>query len=70
MEEEGERINNRRTEELLKEDPQTIATACPFCMTMLSDGLKAKDLYDDKGQVDVAELLAISCGLGERKLLR
>jgi hypothetical protein len=39
-------------------------------MTMLTDGLKAKDLYDTKGQLDVAELLAISCGLTDRKLLK
>ncbi|MDJ0765411.1 MAG: (Fe-S)-binding protein [Myxococcota bacterium] len=70
MEEEGERVNNRRVGELLEADPKTIASACPYCMTMLSDGLKDKDLFDAKGQLDVAELLAISCGLEERKLLR
>ncbi|MBW2530730.1 MAG: (Fe-S)-binding protein [Deltaproteobacteria bacterium] len=70
MEEEGERVNNRRIGELLAADPQSVATACPYCMTMLSDGLKDRDLFDAKGQLDVAELLAISCGLEERKLLR
>jgi Fe-S oxidoreductase len=70
MEEEGERINNRRVGELLESNPKTIASACPYCMTMLSDGLKDKDRFDDTGQVDVAELLAISCGLEERKLLK
>ncbi len=70
MEEEGERVNNRRVEELLKAEPKTIASACPYCMTMLSDGLKAKDLFDGKGQLDVAELLAISAGLEPRKLLK
>ncbi|MCP4604014.1 MAG: (Fe-S)-binding protein [Proteobacteria bacterium] len=70
MEEEGERINNRRVAELLEANPKTIASACPFCMTMLSDGLKDKDAFDDKGQVDIAELLAISCGLEERKILK
>jgi hypothetical protein len=39
-------------------------------MTMLSDGLKAKDLFDEKGQLDIAELLAISAGLEPRKLLK
>lgn len=57
------RVNNLRVEGLLESSPDTIASACPYCMTMLSDGLKAKDLYDDKGQLDVAELLARSCGL-------
>ncbi len=70
MEEEGERVGNRRVEELLTAEPKTLASACPYCMTMLSDGLKAKDLFDDKGQLDIAELLAISCGLEPRKLLR
>jgi Fe-S oxidoreductase/nitrate reductase gamma subunit len=70
MEESGERINNRRVGELLQADPKTIASSCPYCMTMLSDGLKDKDLFDAKGQLDVAELLAISLGLEERKLLK
>lgn len=70
MEESGERVNNRRVGELLEVEPDAIASACPYCMTMLSDGLKAKDLYDDKGQLDVAELLAISLNLVDRKLLR
>ena len=65
-----QRVNNLRVGQLLEAQPQSIASACPFCMTMLSDGLKDKDLYDEMGQLDVAELLAISCGLGERKLLR
>jgi Fe-S oxidoreductase len=65
-----QRVNNLRVGQLLEAGPDAIASACPFCMTMLSDGLKDKDLYDDKGQLDVAELLAISCGLEDRKLLR
>lgn len=70
MEESGERVNNKRIEELLVNHPKSVATACPYCMTMLSDGLKDKDLFDEKGQLDVAELLAISCGIGEKKLLK
>jgi Fe-S oxidoreductase len=42
----------------------TIASACPFCMTMLGDGLKAKDREDIR-QLDVVELLAESCGATE-----
>jgi Fe-S oxidoreductase len=71
MEEEPDkRVNNLRVDGLLQSNPDAIASACPYCMTMLSDGLKAKDLYDVKGQLDVAELLAISCGLADRKLLK
>jgi Fe-S oxidoreductase/nitrate reductase gamma subunit len=71
MEEKPEqRVNTLRVGELMAASPQAIASACPFCMTMLSDGLKDRDLYDTVGQLDVAELLAIACGLEDRKLLR
>jgi Fe-S oxidoreductase len=40
---------------------KTIASACPFCMTMLTDGLKAKSLEEEIKQMDVAELLEQSC---------
>ena len=71
MEEEpDQRVNNLRVDGLMQANPDAIASACPYCMTMLTDGLKAKDLYDSKGQLDVAELLAISCGLADRKLLK
>ncbi len=54
----GKRINIERTEEALQLSPDTIATECPFCMTMLTDGVKAKDA-DERIQVrDVAEILA------------
>jgi Fe-S oxidoreductase len=38
----GKRINVERTEEALELDPDVISTACPFCITMLSDALTAK----------------------------
>jgi Fe-S oxidoreductase len=57
-EKEGRRINIERTEEALRLQPAMIATACPFCMTMLTDGLKAANA-DERVQVrDVAEVLA------------
>ncbi len=71
MEEDADkRVNNKRVGQLLAHSPDSLCTACPYCMTMISDGLKDKDLYDSKGQLDVAEMLAISCGLEDRKLLR
>jgi Fe-S oxidoreductase len=40
---------------------KTIASACPFCMTMLTDGVKSKNLEDRVKQMDVAELLERAC---------
>ena len=53
----GDRINLQRTAEALELKPDTICTACPYCLTMLDDGIK--DLKAEKVQVkDVAEILA------------
>ena len=53
---EGKRVNIERTEEALKTGAGTVATACPFCMTMLSDGVKAKEAQMKVR--DVAEIIA------------
>lgn len=58
-----ERVNVRRINQLLETSAGTIASACPFCMTMLTDGLKAQNKEEEIGQLDIAELLARSCGL-------
>jgi Fe-S oxidoreductase len=54
----GKRVNIERSEEALRLNPQTIATACPFCMTMMTDGVKAKDAEEHTRIRDVAEVLA------------
>lgn len=56
-------INVARTEEALETGATTIAVACPFCMTMMSDGVKNKDRDADVNVRDLAELIAESQGL-------
>jgi len=50
-------INIDRTEEALRTGASVIATACPFCMNMLSDGIKNKEMEESVKVMDVAELL-------------
>jgi Fe-S oxidoreductase/nitrate reductase gamma subunit len=54
----GKRIHVARTEEALKEDPKTICTCCPYCMTMFEDGLKDKEAEDRVQVLDLAEVVA------------
>jgi Fe-S oxidoreductase len=62
MEEQNtDRINVKRTLQLIDTQAKTIASACPFCMTMLTDGLKSKSLEDSIKQLDIAEMLERSC---------
>ncbi|MFL5730728.1 MAG: (Fe-S)-binding protein [Cytophagaceae bacterium] len=56
-------INVERTEEALSTGAKIIASACPFCMTMLSDGVKNKEKEADVKVYDIAELIAKSEGL-------
>jgi Fe-S oxidoreductase len=58
----GKRVNIERTEEALSVSPQTIATACPFCMTMLADGVKDKNAEEAVQVRDIAEVLADALG--------
>ncbi len=51
-----------RTEEALETNPGIIATACPFCMTMMTDGIKYKNRENEIKNYDIAELIALSLG--------
>jgi len=51
------RVNLLRTAQALEKNPEVIAVSCPFCMTMLSDGIKAKDLEDQVQTLDVMEIV-------------
>ena len=66
MEEHGEeRVNNKRTLQLLNTGATTVASGCPFCMTMLTDGIKAQEKEEEIGQRDIAEILADAIELDE-----
>ncbi len=66
MEEQGEeRVNNKRTLQLLDTGATTVASACPFCMTMLTDGIKDEEKADEIAQRDIAEILADAVELNE-----
>ncbi len=56
------RINIARVEQALETDATIVASACPFCSTMLTDGVKSKDKTNVK-VFDIAELLAAGQGL-------
>ena len=61
MEEEpSQRVNFRRVEQALETNPDAVAVACPFCMTMVDDGLKSKGLEEKVPALDVMELVASS----------
>tara|TARA_R110002072_G_scaffold301557_2_gene481524 strand:+ start:10147 stop:10938 length:792 start_codon:yes stop_codon:yes gene_type:complete len=51
-------INIERTEEALETQPEFIAAGCPFCNTMLTDGVKSKNKEDKIEVMDVAEMIA------------
>jgi Fe-S oxidoreductase len=54
----GERINNLRIQDVIDVQAKTVASACPFCMTMLEDGAKAKGVDEQLARKDIAELVA------------
>ncbi|MDB4939165.1 MAG: Fe-S oxidoreductase [Labilithrix sp.] len=70
MEEQNQnRVNVKRTLQLVDTGAKTVASACPFCMTMLTDGLKSQSLEDQIKQMDVAELLDLSCAVDEKPVV-
>jgi len=66
----GTRINAERSRQVLETGADTVATSCPFCMVMLSDGLAATDGGTRVATLDVSELLAarIATAPAERRL--
>ncbi|GAA5346670.1 (Fe-S)-binding protein [Planifilum fimeticola] len=65
-EREGVRINTARTEQALTVRPSLIGSACPYCLTMLSDGTKAKEVEDQVKTMDVAEVLEMAVDFDDK----
>jgi len=53
----NKRINIERTEEALSVHPDIVAAACPFCNTMLTDGIKNREKENEVQVLDIAELI-------------
>jgi Fe-S oxidoreductase len=62
----GKRVNAERIDEALGTDPDTVSTACPYCLVMLGDAISEKQASGQAKEslqvVDVAQLLARSVG--------
>ena len=58
MEETGTRINEVRTGHALETKSEIVATACPYCLQMFEDGIKAKEATEYFKAMDIAELVA------------
>ncbi|MCY8938229.1 (Fe-S)-binding protein [Peribacillus frigoritolerans] len=56
-EKQGRRINVERTEQALSVNPSMIGSNCPYCLTMLSDGIKAKEVEEQVKTMDIAEIV-------------
>lgn len=54
----GKRINQERSEEILSKNADTVAVGCPFCLTMIEDGMKDLGKEEDIKTQDIAELVA------------
>jgi Fe-S oxidoreductase len=52
-----------RTEDVIESGATVVATACPFCMVMMTDGIKYKNREADMKNYDIAELVSMALGL-------
>lgn len=59
-ERQGKRVNVERTEQALAVSPTTIGSNCPYCLTMMSDGVKAQGAEDRVRTLDIAEIVEMS----------
>lgn len=56
----GKRVNIARTEQALAVSPTMISSACPYCLTMMEDGIKMKEAESQVKARDIAEILEMS----------
>ena len=63
----GERINNMRTDQAIATGAATVAVGCPFCLTMLSDGIKDRKKEETMAALDIAEIVWRAMDLEEEK---
>ena len=61
----GERINDMRTDQAIATGAEKIAVGCPFCLTMLSDGIKDRKKEETMAAFDIAEIVWKAMGLEE-----
>ncbi|RXZ02731.1 heterodisulfide reductase-related iron-sulfur binding cluster [Fictibacillus sp. S7] len=66
----GQRVNVARTEQALEVNPTMIGSGCPYCLTMLSDGTKAKEVEDQVQTLDVVEILERSLFQPEKAVVQ
>jgi Fe-S oxidoreductase len=58
----GKRVNMERTEEALGTGADVVSTACPYCMIMLDDAVRAHNKQDDVRVLDLSQLVEESLG--------
>ena len=61
------RLNTRRTDEVIQAKVDTVATACPYCLSMFEDGLKAREVEESIKAMDLSELVARALPLTDPK---
>lgn len=62
----GERINDMRADQAIEVNAGTIAVGCPFCLTMMADGIKDRGKEEEMKALDIAEIVWAAMGLEEK----
>ena len=55
----GKRINLERAEEIVRQQVTKVAVGCPFCLTMIEDGMKELEKEEQIKTLDIAEIVAM-----------